>query len=109
VRPNPLADQRTLLVSGLYFVLERIDLAPSSHWCLEAKRETWLLVLSGAAAGSLDVARADAVFAQLHHAGRTAQQLPCISQPQPQVYTSSFSANWRNGWPMSDSATTAAA
>jgi mannose-6-phosphate isomerase len=65
VRPNRLTDERTLLVSGPHFVLERIDLAPNSTWCLEAKRETWLLVLSGGAiAGSFDVAAADAVFAQ---------------------------------------------
>jgi mannose-6-phosphate isomerase len=65
VRPNRLTDQRMLLVSNSYFVLERIDLAPASHWCLEAKRETWFLVLSGGGvAGSFDVAPADAVFAQ---------------------------------------------
>ena len=40
-------------------------MAPDSHWCLEAKRETWLLVLSGGGvAGSFDVAPANAVFAQ---------------------------------------------
>ena len=76
VRPNRLTDERTLLVSGPHFVLERIDLAPNSTWCLEAKRETWLLVLSGdAVAGSFDVATADAVFAQSDrvdiHAGTT--------------------------------------
>jgi mannose-6-phosphate isomerase len=65
VRPNRLTDQRTLLVSGPHFAFERIDLAPNSAWCLEAKRETWLLVLSGGAvAGSFDVTTADAVFAQ---------------------------------------------
>ena len=65
IRPNPLTDQRTLLVSGPHFVLERIDLAPNSTWCLEAKRETWILVLSGGAvAGSFDVAPGEAVFAQ---------------------------------------------
>jgi mannose-6-phosphate isomerase len=66
VRQNRLSDERTLLVSGPHFVLERIELAPESNWCLEAKRETWLLVVSGGAvAGSFDVAMADAVFAQL--------------------------------------------
>ncbi len=75
VRPNRFSDQRTLLVSGPHFVLERIDLPPNSTWCLEAKRETWLLVLSGGAvAGSFDVAAADAVFAQSDrvdiHAGK---------------------------------------
>ena len=75
-RPNRFTDQRTLLVSGPHFVLERIDLPPSSTWCLEAKRETWLLVLSGdASAGSFDVAAGDAIFAQSDrvdiHAGTT--------------------------------------
>jgi mannose-6-phosphate isomerase len=46
-------------------VFERIELAPDSSWCLDAKRETWLLVVSGAAvAGSFDVATGDTVFAQ---------------------------------------------
>jgi mannose-6-phosphate isomerase len=76
IRPNRLTDERTLLVSGPHFALERIDLAPNSSWCLEAKRETWVLVLSGGAvAGSFDVAAADAVFAQSDrvdiHAGTT--------------------------------------
>lgn len=64
-RPNRLSDERTLLVSGVHFVLERIDLAPDSTWMLDAKRETWLLVLSGDAdAGSLRIGAGDAVFAQ---------------------------------------------
>jgi mannose-6-phosphate isomerase len=68
IRPNRFTDERTLLVSNRHFVLERIDLAPNSTWRLEAKRETWLLVLSGGAvAGSFDVAAADAVFAQSDH------------------------------------------
>jgi mannose-6-phosphate isomerase len=65
VRPNRFTDQRVLLVSGPQFVLERIDLPANSTWCLEAKRETWLLVLSGnALAGSVEVAATDAIFAQ---------------------------------------------
>ena len=66
VRPNQLTKERALLVSGPHFVLKRIDLAPNSTWCLEAKRETWLLVLSGGGvAGSF--AAAAAVFAQSDH------------------------------------------
>src|SRR5436190_12008317 len=64
-RPNRFTDERTLLVSGPHFVLERIDLAPNATRSLEAKRETWLLVLSGGGiAGTFDVAAADVVFAQ---------------------------------------------
>jgi len=76
VRPEQLTAERTLLVSSPHFVFERIDLAPDSAWCLEAERETWLLVLSGGAvAGTFDLATGDAVFAQSDrvdiHAGPT--------------------------------------
>jgi mannose-6-phosphate isomerase len=65
VPPSRLTDERSLLVSGPHFVLERINLAPNSAWSLKAKRETWLLILRGdAVAGSFDIAPADAVFAQ---------------------------------------------
>jgi mannose-6-phosphate isomerase len=70
VRPEQLTAERTLLVSSPYFVFERIDLAPDSAWCLEAERETWLLVLSGdAVAGSFDLVTGDAVFAQSDRVG----------------------------------------
>jgi mannose-6-phosphate isomerase len=63
--PSRLSNQRTLLVANPHFVFERIDLAPGTTWCLDAERETWLLVLSGGAiAGTFDVARGDAIFAQ---------------------------------------------
>ena len=66
MRPNQLTAERRLLVSNPHFVFERIDLAANSSWCLEAERETWLLVLGGSAvAGSFEVAQGDALFAQL--------------------------------------------
>ena len=65
VMPSRLTDNRTLLTSNAHFTFEKIDLAPNSNWCLEAIRETWLLVLSGGArTGSFDVAMGDAVFAE---------------------------------------------
>jgi mannose-6-phosphate isomerase len=65
-RSNQLTAERQLLVSNPHFVFERINLAPNSSWCMEAERETWLLVLSGSAiAGAFDIARGDALFAQL--------------------------------------------
>jgi mannose-6-phosphate isomerase len=65
VRPSQFTAERRLLVSSPHFVFERIDLAPDSSWYLEAERETWLLVLSGAAiAGSFEVATGDVLFAQ---------------------------------------------
>ena len=63
--PDRLSSERTLLASNRHFVFERIELAPESTWCLEAGRETWLLVLDGAArADDFDVAQGNAVFAQ---------------------------------------------
>jgi len=65
VQPSRLTNERTLLVSSPHFVFEKIELPPSSAWCLGADRETWLLVLSGGArTGSFDVATGDAVFMQ---------------------------------------------
>ena len=65
VIPSRLSDSRTLLASNAHFTFEKIDLAPNSAWRLEAKRETWLLVVSGnACTGPFDVAMGDAVFAQ---------------------------------------------
>ena len=63
--PAQLSDTRRLLTSNSHFTFERIDLAPKSTWWLEAKEETWLLVVGGhARAGALDLAAGDAVFAQ---------------------------------------------
>jgi mannose-6-phosphate isomerase len=64
-KPKRLTDERTLLVSNRHFAFERINLAPNSEWCVEAERETWLLVVNGGGrAGSFKVAMGDAVFAQ---------------------------------------------
>lgn len=64
-QPNRLTGERTLLVSSPHFVFEKIDLPPDSAWRLEAKQETWLLVLGGGGrTGSFDVTVGDAVFAQ---------------------------------------------
>ena len=68
VTPTRLTDTRTLLVSNSHFTFERIDLAPNSAWSLEAKHETWLLVVSGSArAASFDLTTGDAIFAQSDH------------------------------------------
>ena len=70
VQPNQLTAERTLLVSSPHFVFERINLAPDSTWCLEAERETWLLVLNGGAiAGSFNVVTGDAIFVQSDRVG----------------------------------------
>jgi|SRR6185369_738953 len=65
VSTTRLTDARTLLLSNSHFTFERLKLAPDSAWSLEAKHETWLLVVGGSAlAGSFDVTTGDAIFAQ---------------------------------------------
>ena len=65
VQKRRLTEERTLLVCNSHFVFERIDLAPNSAWCLDADRETWILVIGGGArVGSFDAAIGDAIFAQ---------------------------------------------
>ncbi len=60
-----LTDARTLLISNSHFTLERIDLTQNSAWSVEAKHETWLLVIGGSGrAGSFEVTTGDAIFAQ---------------------------------------------
>lgn len=64
-RPQRLTTERTLLASTPHFILEHVALAPGSAWCLDAARETWLLILDGSAnAGSFDLSRGDAIFAE---------------------------------------------
>jgi mannose-6-phosphate isomerase len=65
LKPRRLTDERTLLVSNPHFAFERIELVPGSTFCLQAERETWLVVIGGSArAGKFGVATGDAVFAQ---------------------------------------------
>ena len=60
-----LTSERTLLAANAHFVFERVELAPDSTWCVEACRETWLLVVDGAArAGEFEVVKGNAVFAE---------------------------------------------
>jgi len=60
-----LTDTRAILISNTHFTFERIDLKPNSAWSLEAKPETWFLVIDGGGrAGSFDVVNGDAIFAQ---------------------------------------------
>lgn len=62
-QPKRLTDQRTLLVSGPYFVFESIDLAPHSVWILEAERETWMLTVKGSVrAGTSTINVGEAMF-----------------------------------------------
>jgi mannose-6-phosphate isomerase len=54
---------RTLLIADPHFVCERIILQPDSDWQLDARSETWLLVLEGdAQIRSLNVSVGEAVF-----------------------------------------------
>jgi mannose-6-phosphate isomerase len=63
--PSRLTDERTLLISSPYFVVERIELPPNSTWRLDGERETWFLGLSGGArTKSFDMTTGDALFVQ---------------------------------------------
>lgn len=69
VSPRSLTDQRTLLAANAQFVFEKLTLPSCSAWCLEAQRETWVLVAAGdGTIGSIDVSMGDAVFVQLDSA-----------------------------------------
>jgi len=64
-RVRRISPERTLLAESPHFVLERVTLAPGSRWCFDAARETWLVVLDGAASvGPYDLVRGDATFAK---------------------------------------------
>jgi mannose-6-phosphate isomerase len=68
--PRRLAATRTALIASPHFVLERIDLPAKSSWVLNAKRETWILVIEGnATIDSISAAVGDAVFAEADRAG----------------------------------------
>ncbi|MFX8262434.1 hypothetical protein ABTL46_21515, partial [Acinetobacter baumannii] len=63
--PTQMTPERRLLTSNHHFVFEHVVLAAGSTWCLEAARETWLLVLDGnARLTAFDIARGDAIFAE---------------------------------------------
>jgi mannose-6-phosphate isomerase len=63
--PVQLTDERTLLISSPYFVLERIELPPDSTWRLDGERETWFLVLNGdARTKSFHMTTGNALFVQ---------------------------------------------
>jgi mannose-6-phosphate isomerase len=69
-QPVQLTNERTLLISSPYFVVERIELPPNSTWRLDGERETWFLVLSGGArAKSSDMSTGDALFVQSDSVG----------------------------------------
>jgi mannose-6-phosphate isomerase len=67
--PRRLTAVRTALVASPHFVLERIDLPANSNWSLNAKRETWILVVEGhARIGLTNMTVGDAVFAEADRA-----------------------------------------
>ena len=67
---RPLTAVRTVLVGSPHFVLELIDLPANSNWGLDAKRETWILVIEGKARiGLTSMTVGDAVFAEADRAG----------------------------------------
>lgn len=62
-----LSEARNVLAQSAYFVLEAIDLMPSSHWEIDATNETWVLILEGEAAFDLmQVGSGEAMFMDGH-------------------------------------------
>lgn len=45
--PQRLSEVRSLLVASPYFILERLNLAAGAAWELDARHETWLVVIDG--------------------------------------------------------------
>lgn len=67
--PSRLSEARNVMAQSPYFVLEQIDLAPNSHWEVDALSETWVLILEGEAAFDLmQVASGEAMFLEGHRA-----------------------------------------
>ncbi len=65
-----LSDSRTLLVANSYFVLERVEFSPGSRWEIDAKGETWFLVLEGQAqVGLMQASIGQAIFLEGGRAG----------------------------------------
>jgi mannose-6-phosphate isomerase len=63
IAPKPITAARTLLVTSPYFVMERLDFAPKTHWELHAAQETWMLILDGhAQVGRLNTFVGEAVY-----------------------------------------------
>ena len=82
VPPERISDERAVLLFNPHFVLERIRLEPNSTWSMAVEQETWLLVLDGSArAGSFDIGKGEAIFAQADrvaiHAG--AEGMVCLA------------------------------
>jgi mannose-6-phosphate isomerase len=68
--PRRLTTARTALIASPHFVLERVVLPANSHWALDAKRETWMMVTEGSARiGRIDASVGDVVFAEADRAG----------------------------------------
>jgi mannose-6-phosphate isomerase len=67
--PRVLNEARTALIISSHFVLEHIGLPPNSIWRLDAKRETWMLVLEGHVKIGLTIASVgDAIFMEADRA-----------------------------------------
>jgi mannose-6-phosphate isomerase len=63
VAPARLSEAREVMAMSRYFVLERIDLLPNSHWAIDAGSETWMLVLEGEVTfDQMEVASGEAIF-----------------------------------------------
>jgi mannose-6-phosphate isomerase len=68
--PRRLTAARTALIASPHFVLERVVLPANSSWALDAKRETWIMVIDGdARIGPINASVGDVVYADADRAG----------------------------------------
>ncbi len=68
--PRRLTTARTALIASPHFVIERIDLPANSNWALDAKRETWILVIEGRGQiGLTNTSVGDAILIETDHTG----------------------------------------
>lgn len=95
-KPQPaaerLSDARLVIARSPYFVFEQVDLAPGSHWEVDAASETWMLVLDGSASFDLVAAQpGQAVYVENQRirvragsSGTKALMAYVASEPHPQ-------------------------
>jgi len=75
-QPVLLSDARRMMARSPHFVLEQVELAPNSHWELDAAGEVWVLMIEGEAAFDLtQIGVGEAMFLDGHRAGMRTTEL----------------------------------
>lgn len=61
--PRRLDSNRQILVADAHFVLEKLELSSDARWDIRAKRECWILVLSGdCKVGGVGVSKGETIY-----------------------------------------------